>query len=54
MSRTIRYNTQSDSKPRVKQDKFAGLKRKYADFLMIDLWYEELPITRKSARKIRI
>ena len=54
MSRTIRYDKQSDSKPKVKQDRFAGLKRKYADFLMVDLWYEELPINRRSTRKIRI
>lgn len=54
MSRTVRYEKEIETKPKNKYDRFAGLKRKYADFLMVDLWLEEFPIARKPSRKIRI
>lgn len=54
MSGTVRYDKETASKPKVKQSRFAGIKQKYADFLMVDMWYDELAMSRKPSRKIRI
>lgn len=53
MSRTIRHDSQTDIKPKSKHNRLTNMKRKYADFLMVDMWYEELPIVRKASRKAR-
>lgn len=53
MSRTKRHDKYTEHQPKTKRSRLSNIKQKYSEFLMIDMWYEELPIIRKSERKAR-
>lgn len=50
MSRTISHNKYTTPDLKARLSKLARMRQKYNEFLVLDMWYEELPIRRKARK----